>query len=260
MSLEAFNDPLIRKVQEKNIPYSEKNASKIRNEVRKAARVLERKVFPHGAESIVVEAENGDMVIAIRHSPEYISRNEENPTAYIKKQYYLHRILNTLYKDSFPRIYGSFIKEGEEGSLGTISGTIREKIIPREEGKKEKNSPPIAPFFLEMIGDYKQISEEESKEEVARIKANQEQIQKFIDIESTLEELGIRISLDTFDSSNFITDKNGNRFYVDMIRPRTIKPEAREKIKAYMTERGFNESDIRSVENALLRLETETAD
>lgn len=240
MSLEAFNDPLIRKVQEKNIP-QEKNRA-FRGEVRKTAKDLKRRILGVGEESIVIESNSENKVVALRHDIERITNpfftegiKSENFT---KRQYYLQKVLNILFPDTFPKMYGSFIRPKEDGKAA-ISGTIRE-FIKKGRGKQHTPDKKIDGFFPGLMHE----QEIEIDPVLAKFRKNRE----------LLEELGINVRFDLFNEKNFITKEDDSHYFVDVVQFDSLTPDAALKIEQYMRQNNFPESKIEQAKNAVSRI------
>lgn len=249
--MESFNNPIIKKVQEKNIPYKDANASKIRRVVREAAKEQGVKVLGTGiVESIVFEAEDPNKVIALRHSPNLLLKKESGynkPETLTKKKFYIHKILSILFPDSFPKIHSAFIHDGDE-IHGVISGTVREKVL--------KGRQPKVPSYNSRRIFYDEYSESDYQPEpTADENLINNQNEKFQNILKTLETVGIHIGLDTHGYNNFIFDKNKSLKYLDMVdNLASISSNANEKLLEYMKDAHYPQNEIQTVQNAITRI------
>jgi hypothetical protein len=104
----------------------------------KMGKILERIEFPHGGSNVVVEREGKDEVIAVEVLREDLRKNPLRAM----QVYYLHKLLNILFPENFPKIYTL-----SSNKSPLRAGTIREKInfvqrrteredLPRKEFQK----------------------------------------------------------------------------------------------------------------------------
>ena len=232
--------------------FSNNNANNTSKKLGKTLENSGKLVLGSGAECVVVDDGN-EHVLAIRHNA-FMSPIE------VKKEFYIHKILTTLFPKNFPKIYASFVK-GED-NISSVSGTIREKIY-REHDKSndilKKTFDIISLLYLKIFKPNTYLkSNEKSKEEETKIYENKIQNEKnthdiFYEIENNLKETGMQIYLDN-NIVNFISDKSGNPNYVDMVSGYIINKSKKDKLILFMTSKNYSETDIRIVSSAFDRM------
>ncbi len=250
--MESFNNPIIKKVQEENIPYKDANASKIRRVVREAAKENGVKILGTGfTESIVFEAEDPNKVIALRHRPNLLFEKVSGynkPETFTKTQFYMHQILHTLFPDSFPKIHSAFINPGDE-THGAVSGTVREKVI---KGKQPKL--PIYNLNRTVYDEYADADFDYEDEPTEDEKLVDIENKKFRNLIETLERLGIHVILDPHGKNNFVFDENRSLKYLDTTDTCSISRNASKKVLEYMQQESYSPAQIHTVQNALTRI------
>jgi hypothetical protein len=241
----------------KQVPYNGIFGHNPLNKKEKLEKVLKtsgKKILGSGAECIATDEGNG-RVLVMKY------REFSNPIE-AKKEFYLHKILSTIFPKNFPKMYASFAK-GED-NISNMSSTIRQKIQGQDMGSLHKDKLSLGQhlkmagvIFLEAFKSFDVSIARDKKELESYFKKEneiQEEIQlDFKQVEDSLKIMGIEINLDK-QSCNFIRDSNNNMYYVDRVEEYKLNKNKKEQLLSFMKEKNFSDSDTRIVEASFDRI------
>lgn len=192
----------------------------------------------------LLDEKNEDKILAI-------SFNGISPTE-AKEIYYAQKVLHTLFPYNFPEINAVFASR--EDNSTTAVGSMREKVS----GKTLKDldasihsssgSEYSEPSFLVKVKNY---FDDYKMPEIKH------PFKVVMDERAKLRKLGLTIPLDV-KPDNFILDEDGKEMYVDvskMMDKNVFGVDMNyNAVSEYMKEKGYQESDIRTVISSLKRL------
>ena len=214
-----------------------------REKLEKVLKKEGKAILGSGAECVVID-EGNERVLAIKHSTTL------DPIG-AKKEFYVHKILSTLFPHNFAKMYASFIK-GED-NISSISGTIREKI----ENKTVNANNNILKKLINMIG---LVVLKISKSKVTYDKQRQSENSfsnkirtQFGEVVQSLGKTGMNITFDTNDF-NFIQDQFKNIYYVDRVSSYYLEKSKKDQLIKFMKEKNYSETDIAIVEKIFDRI------
>lgn len=181
-----------------------------------------RPVLGSGRESMVEVHPQDDTKVAA-HRMEH--RGQES--TYMRKIFYSHRILHTLFPEHFPRIHAAF--EHTDQDKG---GTIRERVHVEKEGYGAIGRLVSPKSFRHVMQELRAIG-------IADITLGEE-----------------RMGFDEGSSKNFGRGKDGYEKYLDTnFNINHDLLQKRNELLRYMQEHTYSEEDVQQVRNALDRLE-----
>ncbi|MCF7865687.1 MAG: hypothetical protein K9M11_04240 [Candidatus Pacebacteria bacterium] len=200
-------------IREKKV--QERSCSLMPGQIEEIAKRNDVEVIGSGAECVVVPGKN----INNKETVTAYTYSDMNPLR-MKEVFYAQRIFSTLFPHNFPHFYAAFGKNSDSvvnsRERDNISGTIRERVVKSEEGKK----------ILFPINR----------------------------VEETCNEIGLPFIID-WTSGNIIVGEDGGEYYVDTISQLDLKNIDQEKLFSYIEERSMSETDIHIVQMSIHRLE-----
>ena len=204
--------PKSLKSPEESPPSSLKGKHKAARDFEKEMEKAGRTIVGRGTESVVEVHPHRENVVAAHLV------NQTESTGEMRKIYFTHRVLHTLFPNYFPAIHAAFERTEEKRG-----GTIRSRV----DVKRDKHGT---------LGRW--LSPK-----------------SFRRVEDELQSMGISAAFDELSTKNFGRAKDGYEQYLD-VAPNLAKSliAQKDRVIKHMRENGYVEGDITKVSNSIDRL------
>lgn len=190
------------------------------------------KLVGSGAECVVLQSRNdqkkGEKVVAA------ITYQDMNPEK-MRRIFYLHRIMATLFPHNFPHFSSAFGKHPVQENIRNISGTKRQEIVGPAGNELQAISPEMHEFRWREVENTSQFP--------------------FSKVKEAVDTLGLPVDFDDA-GDNFALGEDDGVYYLDKIiyNPKDITLWDTNKISSYMKIKGYSERDTRIVRKSIERL------